>query len=517
MTHPHRGGLTVRARRPPRKTFGLWPAVAGTVILAAILFLAALCTVSDSQESQAPPPLGLDSATPAPPANSTPIAITSATATATPPATPTPAAEPTSAPDDTLTPSPSPPQTPPPIVTPTDPELDNDYDVYDDYAEPATHDDSELEAAERPAEQRFDGYASCGTKLDYFSYSPVALTDFMGLVPLGNLAPSGHTFPTDHMYFHINRLDIDQWELGTVSVPVVSPGNILITSVTFSEALSLDPPVSDFVVRFSPCQEIHAFFIHMASLSDRLMTEIGTNFDRCEEYSVGGGDFRNCEIRGLRIGVPAGEIIGTAGGNQYANALDLGVYDLRTPPLPYANPSRWEDRSLHIACPLDYFVADVRAALQQRLGEHDNTGLRTIEPFCGEVEQDEPGTAQGVWIAEGTVFTYPEDPHLSLVRDNIDPSISVFSVGTGIGASGLEFGLYYFTPLDTGFINRAFRDVIPGEVYCYENLTLRFDQPSGVNIILEMPTPTTLRIQRIPTPCATGPWTLTDLATNFQR
>ena len=103
------------------------------------------------------------------------------------------------------------------------------------------------------------------------------------------------------------------------------------------------------------------------------------------------------------------------------------------------------------------------------------------------------------------------------MRDNIDPSKSVFSVGTGIGASGLDSGLYYFTPLDSGFINRAFRDVIPGEVYCYENLALRFDQPSSVNILIEMPTPTSLRIQRITTPCASGPWTLTDTATNFER
>ena len=494
----------------PNNPFRLRPAIARTLILAAAVFLAAACNSSASPTAEAPSAVAA-------------TALTAPTATLTPDPTSAPAAT-----SPTSTPPPKPTEsatisatvaapTAIPTNTPTDPDSESAHPEPDDtptYDEP---DNSQLVAAEQPKEESSNGLPACGQKLDYFTHSPVALSDFMGLVPLGNLAPSGHIFPTDHIYFHINRLDVDQWELGTVSVPVVAPGNMIITSVTFSEALSVDPPVSDFVVRFSPCTEIQAFFIHMASLSDWLLAEIGTNFDRCNEYSVGGGDFRNCEIRGLRIEVPAAEVIGTAGGNQYANALDLGVYDLRTPPLPYANPSRWQDRSLHIACPLDYFVTEVRQALQQRLGEHDNTGLRIIEPFCGEVEQDEPGTAQGVWIAEGTEYTFPEDPHLSLVRDNIDPSISVFAVGTGIGASGLETGLYYFTPLDSGLINRAFRDVIPGEVYCYENLALRFNQPSGVNIILEMPTPTTLRIQRITTPCGTGPWTLNDTATNFQR
>ncbi len=65
-----------------------------------------------------------------------------------------------------------------------------------------------------------------------FDHSPVALDDFMGLVPLSNLGPPGHTFPTDHIYFHINRLDPNNWYAGTVTAPVFTPGDVWVTEVT---------------------------------------------------------------------------------------------------------------------------------------------------------------------------------------------------------------------------------------------------------------------------------------------
>ena len=381
----------------------------------------------------------------------------------------------------------------------------------------ATLTPTETEAPVAPT-VRADGFGSCGTRNDLFAHSPVDLADFMGLVPLGNLAPPGHTFPTDHIYFHINRIDMSDWYLGTVEVPVVAPGDVWITAVTFSEALSNDPVITDFSVNFTPCEEVEAFFIHLSGLSERILAEVGTDFDRCDEYSIeGSGSFRNCTKSGLWIKLAAGEEFGSAGGNVYANALDLGVYDLRTPARAFANPDRWTDRSLHIACPLDYFVPEVQADLIGRLGMHDASDPRTAEPICGEVEQDEPGTAQGVWIAKGTVYTYPEDPHLSLVRDNIFPEWSVFSIGNGAGASGLAYGLFYFMPIGSGDVNRAFVDVVPGQVYCYENLTLKFGEPAGLTVLLEMPTVETLRIEGIQGGCGAGPWALSDLATDFER
>ena len=481
--------------------------IVSMIVLAGILGLLASCSSPASPSTEAPPPpAAIDRATPVSVAAAVPTATNTPTALPAPTDPPALVEEPTSIPTATATPSPT--SAPTPTATPASPDSDSQT------GETVTNDDSATPAPEATA----DGFGSCGSELAYFQYSPVALDDFMGLVPLGNLGPPGHTFPTDHIYFHINRIDKSQWELGTVSVPVVSPGDVWITEFAVTEVLSNDPPLTDYGLTFTPCNEIHAFFIHLSSLTDELLAAVGTDFDLCHEYSIdGAGDFRYCEKKGVRIKLSAGEVIGTAGGNQYANALDLGVYDLRGPANAFANPDRWSDRTLYITCPLDYFVPEVQEALVQRLGAHDASAPRTVEPICGEVEQDEPGTAQGVWMAAGTEFTYPEDPHLSLVRDNLDPSKSVFSVGNGAGSSGLQWGLYYFRPLDSGLVNRAFRDVTPGEVYCYENLLLRFDEPSGVNIILELTSGTSLRIERINGACGAGPWTFTDSATDFER
>ena len=281
--------------------------------------------------------------------------------------------------------------------------------------------------------------------------------------------------------------------------------------------LTADPPVTDYSIRFAPCRELRAFFIHMTSLSDDLLQKLGAEFDRCEEYETGGDKYRMCSARGLNIEALPGQLIGTAGGTMYSNALDLGVYDLRLNPLPFANSSRWSEFSLHVGCPLDYFSSDVRAALSERLGSDDAAALRTAEPRCGEVEQDEPGSAQGVWFTPGTEEMSLEDPHLALVHDNIDPSIAVFSVDLSLRPSGIASGLYYFQPEKSGLTNRDFHHVRPGEVICYQDFFDRFGATVSDAIILELVGPGILRIEGIDTGCDDLPWSFTNRAREFER
>lgn len=126
------------------------------------------------------------------------------------------------------------------------------------------------------------------------------------------------------------------------------------------------------------------------------------------------------------------------------------------------------------------------------------------------MEQDEPGTAQGVWFAKGARETYPEDPHLSLVRDNINPSKAVFSVGTSI--PNLQTDKYLFDPRTTGEINRDFKDVKNDvKVYCYDV------GPSSVSIIIQLTSPTTLRIEKLGGGCGGGPWSFGSSYADFER
>lgn len=361
-----------------------------------------------------------------------------------------------------------------------------------------------------------DRLPSCGSESEFFSVSPVATADFMGIVPLGNLAPPSHVFPTDHVYFHINRVDGSRPDLGTVEVPVVSPGDIWVNEIRSTHHFS--DGRTDYSIYFAPCDEVEAFFIHLTTLTGKLQERFSPPYDQCEDQSTGEFQFEYC-TKSMDVKLLAGELIGTAGGGEWQNALDLGVADLRADPQLYAQPSRWTDRTRHIVCPLDYFTADVREALSAKLGSHNGTDARTAPPVCGEVEQDEPGTAQGAWFANGSTQTYPEDPHVSLVHDNVDPSIAVFSVGTSMAASGLPAGLYLFDPAGSGRVNRDFKDVeADGTLYCYETRDRFGEVPAPFVILLQMTSPTTLRIERLDSAsCGDGPWQFGSTYADYDR
>ncbi|MFC1981371.1 hypothetical protein ACFLVN_03910 [Chloroflexota bacterium] len=86
---------------------------------------------------------------------------------------------------------------------------------------------------------------------------------------------------------------------------------------------------------------------------------------------------------------------------------------------------------------------------------------------CGSVLQDIPGTAQGIWFLSGIKETYPEDPHLALVRSNIHHGHTVFSVGNSV--LNLNSGTYEFLPEDSGWLNRDFRNITPeGQTYGFQ-------------------------------------------------
>ncbi|HEY9226075.1 MAG TPA: hypothetical protein VIP11_05475, partial [Gemmatimonadaceae bacterium] len=55
-----------------------------------------------------------------------------------------------------------------------------------------------------------------------FSTPPIALANVAGWVPLGNLNPPGHTFPTDHQYLYLPAS-------ARSPVDLVSPGDAMIT------------------------------------------------------------------------------------------------------------------------------------------------------------------------------------------------------------------------------------------------------------------------------------------------
>lgn len=344
------------------------------------------------------------------------------------------------------------------------------------------------------------GLSSCGSNYSFFTHSPLGESDFDDLTPLGNLNPSGHVFPTDHIYFYlVNPL---------ARYNLYSPGDFTITQISASE--HVEDGFTDYSFTFQSCNEFKAQFGHVSGLASKLSQALSAPYQWDSTYSTGGKTYRNYG-KNVSLTISAGEQIGTVGGNSGQNALDMNAYDSRVT-LNFANSSRWSQRSdtTHTVCPIDYYSESLKNTLKNRFS--GNGVRRTIDPVCGTIEQDIAGTAQGVWFLGGTTTFSSEDPHLALVHDNIDPSKAVFSVGTSMSASGLSSGTYQFTPQSSGLVNRDFDDITSdSNTYCFEPSYL-----SG-KIILQLTNSTTLIMEKQSDTCGSGPWSFTSNATTFER
>lgn len=350
-----------------------------------------------------------------------------------------------------------------------------------------------------------------------FTVAPLTASAYTGIVPLGNLNPTGHVFPTNHLYLYL------QTNAGNApqSTPLYAPGDIRITSISASTYTAATPPYTDYQIYFSPCRDVQTYFLHVSSLSDTLTAQLG-DATSCTDYTTGGTAVHFCTYS-LALDVTAGVQIGTAGGNATQNALDFGGSDARIDALGFAG-TRYPTSSdgfdqYHVICPLDYFTTELQAALKSRLGSYDGASTRTVEPICGEVEQNEPGTAQGIWFVNGTTTFAQEDPHLALVHDNIDPTRGAFSVGTSIPS--LSSGSYFFTPAHSGTTNRDFDEVTnDGIVYCYDDFQNYAGEPTNSQfvILIQLTTTSALQIEAQTAPsCGTSSWALGSGVVTFER
>jgi len=355
---------------------------------------------------------------------------------------------------------------------------------------------------------------SCGPAP--FTVLPTDLSKMGGLVPLGNLNPPGHTFPTDHIYFYGLRTSTSNPGSPTVEAPLLAPGDITVSEVVSADYLNATPPVTDYSIYFYACRELKAYFFHVRSLDASFQAKLGGGVDDgCWTYSTGGASIRRCSQR-VNVPVRAGETLGTVNGPG-SSAFDFGAYDHGKPPLAFASPSRHYAEQLYTVCPVDYFETGLKAQLEARFGRYDGGVIRTAPPVCGTIMFDSPSTAQGNWYKIGAPDS-PEDPHLALVRNNYRPDWGAFSSGTSV--PGLS-APYYFVPAASGLTQRDFAHITAdGQIYCYDS----FLDPLGQSItniftiLVHMPTPTTLRIERqATTSCSAGPWAFTSGAVDFQR
>lgn len=348
----------------------------------------------------------------------------------------------------------------------------------------------------------------CTKEKTTFTVSPIDLENIISIVPLGNLNPSGHTFPTGHMYYNIKTKDEESGS-PTIEATLYAPIDATIENINVMTYKNADPPSTDYSINFRTCEDFTFYFIHATSLSDKLLDKVNLEDNDCDEYETGGRIYENC-WKEVDIDVEAGEVIGTVGSGMRTN-FDFGVIDSRIIPHTYANPDRWQDYEdkFYKVCSTDYYEGELKEALEEKLGDWSGN-KRTIEPICGTIAQDEPETAQGLWILQGTNQVTREDPHIALVHDNFDPRIGVFSIGTSLGSIGIQSGTYRFEPQESGKINLDFNLVEPnGEVLCYEVGESFQGQDNSFSILISLTSDEILRIGLYDSQeCGQGPWSL---------
>ena len=342
----------------------------------------------------------------------------------------------------------------------------------------------------------------------------MALEDIPYILPLGNFNPPGHVFPTNHLYFQIRRSNPSDANSPTERVALVAPGDLTMTAIRASENLTRG--TADYSLTFVVCEEFSGYLNHVTTLVPELVDLYQPPFRWCNgPYTAGSEQFRLCE-KEVAIRLGAGDPIGTVGGEPGVFAFDFGAIDGRLPALAFANPQRWSPDERKRACALDYFTNEVKQTLQAKLD-------RSIEPVCGEIEQDEPATAQGIWFLPGTSVeddrAGAENQAITLAHDNVDPRLAVFAVGTSMQKNSLAPGLYYFDPLASRMVNRYFKEITAdGQLYCFETRPERRPRNPTTVIAIQLTTSTTLRAEKLGRgSCGNGPWEFTANAVDYER
>ena len=361
---------------------------------------------------------------------------------------------------------------------------------------------------------------SCGTNKSLMTVTPIPLSTIVGWVPLGTLAPSGHTFPTDHQYLYINVFG------GVTNGPVtpvykqptlVAPADMYITYI--HAGTTTPPGLADYSIEFSVCKEVYGQFGHDATIAPSLLAQSGAIDQQCTTYSPNPGtNVQTCQTKLLAIAVHAGDVIGTAGGDPpHSIGLDFLFWDSRVQPIVFANPSRWPMTtdsfdSYHIVPASDYFAEPVKSQVTAILGKYDGSVHRTIAPLGGTIDVDISGTAMGHWYNPAQP-SIPETPHLAIAPDNVTPNMIGFSIGSSL--PGWTLGLVEFLPASSGVINRNPGQVTAdGNIYCYES-------PGVWVILLKMMTPTSVQLEGRQSPtasCAAAqPWAFTGASFTYTR
>jgi hypothetical protein len=219
-----------------------------------------------------------------------------------------------------------------------------------------------------------------------FRASPIDPALIRYIKPLGNMSPSGHWLPTDHIYFTVADPNLGQ------------------------------SPVALRTAFFAPADGIVADVLYSGTTPDvGLRVRVTTTIT----YILGHLIPEIPLARGTRI--TAGQRLGTTGS---VYSIDLNLVNDGLTLTGFVNPARYADMEyVHKDAPLKYFDEPLRSQLYAK--------VQRIGPdLDGKIDYDIPGRLSGNWFTD-----YPIS--LSFAYDTYDPARVVISVGGGLSQTGV--------------------------------------------------------------------------------
>ncbi|MBK7091155.1 MAG: hypothetical protein IPH59_05465 [bacterium] len=230
-----------------------------------------------------------------------------------------------------------------------------------------------------------------------FTVSPVAIDKITDLEPLGAMNPSGHTIPTDHVYFYTSWTYGQQPIYPAEILPVYAPGSGVVTWILQGDGRDAD-----------------------AKIMLRMNKWVLYYLDHVVLDSA------------IKVGsiVTAGQIIGESRGI----AIDLGVVNEQAALTGFVNPLRYGWQTLYTDSPYKYFSEPLRSQLYAMV-------RRNAVDKDGKIDYDVPGTLIGNWFHESVEVAESMMPpawpkHLAFCPDSNEPEEMRISIGGTVSTPG---------------------------------------------------------------------------------
>ena len=337
---------------------------------------------------------------------------------------------------------------------------------------------------------KFTPYPKCPADLTGILTTPLMDPEkISALIPLGNISPPGHTSPADHIYFATKE---------TGKIPVYAPVDSWITEVTEvsqQNSAGLYVP-KGYVLTFTVCDGLILDFANYTELVPALREElVKQSTPECKRDIIKpgheGGPEGQCYYK-LNYPVKGGDILGyTQIDSQGRLPFEIWAYNhnkLARDDIDWAYYDKDNGYPYPRAfCLFDLYTGTLKDQYYSKFGFYDEKNEkafipRTIEPRCGQVNQDITGTIQGMWFGDPDKKNKNlefEGKGLAFIHSNTDPTTAEIS----IGGNFMNSGVFSFQPIHSGMINREFSEVkADGKIYCYGNPN--FDQLKGGEKIL---------------------------------